>query len=409
MSTSGHTNPSRLFLQAEVTMYRLLADVRRLADEALAPVLDHNLSHPLSYFVTSIVKNLPRNRGQVANSLDNIRDDLNYLTAHNNITRRQSDANPGLPMVRDAARRRTHVVGPRHPPQASLFTVPGSSSAPSAQGPTSIPSGTAADAFEAAQLEIVQGTNVPSASSFPSETQGIAAAVEEIKASSGEWCCKEHGPTCYVDALGHHHGMNRYRYVGWGTFLVANPNAHPRDGPPESLVSSWRGTPHVNPSSTARKAVRGRTGNGRSAPVDLFESPSMIQLGAAIASAVSAGMAQAATTSDLKKSRTRSHTPPSSPARPSSPPPAIEDELDAFLTAFKAARGVADDQISALSNVLHARKYTPEGLCDVHLTVDHFRQLTGLEEGEVLTLLSFARRWTGRIEQKRIKRARYSL
>jgi hypothetical protein len=93
-----------------------------------------------------------------------------------------------------------------------------------------------------------------------------------------------------------------------------------------------------------------------------------------------------------------------SPQRASSPPPAIEDELDVFMEAFRVAKRISADLISDATDRLREERYTPDILSEATVTFERLRHLTKFAEGEVHQFRKFARDWTGKIEGKRARR-----
>jgi hypothetical protein len=95
---------------------------------------------------------------------------------------------------------------------------------------------------------------------------------------------------------------------------------------------------------------------------------------------------------------------PRSPVPPSSPPPAIEDDLDVFMDAFRRAKNVAETRIDNAKGQLRDASYTPDIICEPSVTSERLMELTGFAEGEVHQLKKFARQWSGKMEGKRARR-----
>ncbi|KAJ6629679.1 hypothetical protein B0H10DRAFT_1939655 [Mycena sp. CBHHK59/15] len=92
---------------------------------------------------------------------------------------------------------------------------------------------------------------------------------------------------------------------------------------------------------------------------------------------------------------------PNSPMQASSPPPAVEDELDVFMDAFCHAKNIPDVTINKAKDQLRESRFTPDILCESSVTTERLQELTGLAEGEVHQLKKFACQWTGKVEGKR--------
>jgi len=88
-------------------------------------------------------------------------------------------------------------------------------------------------------------------------------------------------------------------------------------------------------------------------------------------------------------------------ALPSSPAPAIEDELRLCLDAFGNTRFVSTDLIDAAFDGLDSKGYTPDAL-EV-ISIDHLAELTGFSEGRAAALMKFAREWCSKMDRKRAR------
>jgi hypothetical protein len=112
--------------------------------------------------------------------------------------------------------------------------------------------------------------------------------------------------------------------------------------------------------------------------------------------------------SSNRGSRSRRHhaspSPPSSPVRQSSPPPAITDELDKFLAAFGKAKNISEETLVIAGDGLRTARYMPDVLFEDSVSISRLQELTGLAEGEVHALRKFSRDWSGKIAAKRAKR-----
>ena len=89
--------------------------------------------------------------------------------------------------------------------------------------------------------------------------------------------------------------------------------------------------------------------------------------------------------------------------QPSSPAPAIEDELDIFLSSFGRAKGISAVAIAEIGDCLAEAHYSPNALSEPTLTSEHLQKLTGLPEGQVYALRKFSRQWCGKVDIKRAK------
>ena len=94
---------------------------------------------------------------------------------------------------------------------------------------------------------------------------------------------------------------------------------------------------------------------------------------------------------------------PMSSPQPSSPAPAIEDELDIFLSSFGRAKGISAVAIAEIGDRLAEAHYSPDALSEPTLTSEHLQKLTGLPEGQVYALRKFSRQWCGKVDIKRAK------
>jgi hypothetical protein len=88
-------------------------------------------------------------------------------------------------------------------------------------------------------------------------------------------------------------------------------------------------------------------------------------------------------------------------ASPSSPAPAIGDELRLRLDAFGNTKSVSTDLIDAAFDGLNVKGYTPDAL-EV-ISIDRLAELTGFSEGRAAALMKFAREWSSKMDQKRAR------
>lgn len=159
--------------------------------------------------------------------------------------------------------------------------------------------------------------------------------------------------------------------------------------PPPEMLESWRGSSSSSKTSPPSKA-RGRTGpRSRESPSTSADNT----LASALVSALVGN-----------RKRHLEYDPPSSPTphRDSSPPPAIEDELDRFLMAFASAKKVNLDTIHSAKAGLSSEGYSPDSV--VEASSSRLQELTKLSEGASLSLKKFAKDWTGRMDAKRARR-----
>ena len=88
-------------------------------------------------------------------------------------------------------------------------------------------------------------------------------------------------------------------------------------------------------------------------------------------------------------------------APPSSPAPAVEDELRLCLDAFGTAKSIGPDLIDAAFDGLSLKGYTPDAL-EV-ISINHLAELTGFSEGRAAALMKFAREWSSKMDQKHVR------
>lgn len=85
----------------------------------------------------------------------------------------------------------------------------------------------------------------------------------------------------------------------------------------------------------------------------------------------------------------------------SSPPPAIDDELDICLAAFQKAKSLSLEATTRILVSLRNVEYTPDAICEA--SPSRLEEITGLAEGQVLALKKFARHWCGKVDAKRAR------
>ncbi|KAJ7887771.1 hypothetical protein B0H13DRAFT_1888726 [Mycena leptocephala] len=233
------------------------------------------------------------------------------------------------------------------------------------------------------ESELSFGARVPNADNCTPAQLAHGAVIDEIKAAHS---CAEHG-TCFIDGNGQHLEMNRFRIGAWGHAVLAG-KCRSEDPPPKDLLTAWTG----GSGSASGSKPRGRTG------------PFPAQQPASTSSETTNLLL---TTWQVIFSAPAPVAPPSAPRSPvqaSSPPPAIEDDLDVFMDAFRHAKNMPDTRIDNAKAQLRDVCYTPDILAESSLTLERLMELTGFAEGEVHGLKKFARQWTGKMEGKRARR-----
>ncbi|KAJ7631602.1 hypothetical protein DFH06DRAFT_1005013, partial [Mycena polygramma] len=232
---------------------------------------------------------------------------------------------------------------------------------------------------------------VPNTSNFTPAQIALGAAIDDIKAAHS---CDEHG-VCFINAELQHREMNRFRLNLWGEALSGKCTAG--DPPPKQLLDAWTG------GSTSKPKARGRTGPFPAVQPVATSSNDTANLLLATIAPVMSMMAQNMGGYPRPPS---SYVPvaPRSPERASSPPPAVEDELDTFMEAFRVAKKITGPIIAGALAKLRAGQYSPDVLCEPSVTTERLTELTGLAEGQVHALKKFAREWSGKIEGKRARR-----
>ena len=90
------------------------------------------------------------------------------------------------------------------------------------------------------------------------------------------------------------------------------------------------------------------------------------------------------------------------PCRASSPPPPIEDELEKCLEAFRKAKGLSSEVIGIVLDNFRNVSYSPDAICEA--SPQRLEEVSGLKEGQVLTMKKFVREWCGKIDAKKARR-----
>ncbi|KAJ6608173.1 hypothetical protein B0H10DRAFT_2068844 [Mycena sp. CBHHK59/15] len=247
------------------------------------------------------------------------------------------------------------------------------------------------------ELELSYGTRVPNTEHCTPAQLVLGAAIDQIKAAHS---CAEHG-VCFINADLQHLEMNRFRLNMWGQSVVAEKCAA-GDPPPKELLTAWTGAVSSGPSASK---PRGRTG---ALPAQQLATPSTSTSDTTtllLTTMVPAVMAMMTQSLAGNVPRTQAlPAAPHSPAIPSSPPPAIEDDLDIFMDTFRRAKKIPGNIIDDATARLRDGRYTPDILCEASVTIERLAELTGLAEGEVHQFKKFAREWSGKIEGKRVRR-----
>ncbi|KAJ7656073.1 hypothetical protein DFH06DRAFT_1411823 [Mycena polygramma] len=247
--------------------------------------------------------------------------------------------------------------------------------------------------------ELSFGSYVPSTDNFTPAEHALASAVNAIKAAH---FCKEHG-TCFIGADGEHVEMNRFRLTAWEQ-AVGSGHCEAKSPPPSELLSSWTG----GRTSSVLVKPRGRSGPHAAVP-PASTSTTGNDTAALLLTTVAPMMAMvmqnlANNTLQPAPPAPAPLAPPRSPAPPSSPPPAVEDELDVFMGAFRRAKKLSDAIIDNATSRLRENRYSVDILSEASVTSERLQELTGLAEGEVHQLKKFARQWSGKMEGKRARR-----
>jgi hypothetical protein len=159
---------------------------------------------------------------------------------------------------------------------------------------------------------------------------------------------------------------------------------------------------------TAQTKPRGRNGNSRSNDTT-NDTAQLLSAFFPLVTALSQrqGNIYPPVTPTHKRTRDESLTPlghvsrRSRVAPPSSPAPAVEDELRLCLDAFGNAKSIGTDLIDAAFDGLNLKGYTPEAL-EV-ISIDHLAELTGFSEGRAAALMKFAREWSSKMDRKRVR------
>ncbi|KAJ7936229.1 hypothetical protein B0H13DRAFT_2453062 [Mycena leptocephala] len=240
--------------------------------------------------------------------------------------------------------------------------------------------------------ELSYGTRVPNSSNCTPAQIALGSAIEEIK---GAHSCVQHG-TCFIDGDLRHLEMNRFRLNMWGHAVTAGQCA-PEDPPPKQILDAWTGGAS-GLASTSKP--RGRTGPHalQPAPASTSASDMILTSMVPVMAMLAQNMAQSAAPVPVHRVAA-----PRSPTPPSSPPPAIEDDLDIFLDEFRRAKKIPDSIIDSAKERLRGGRYTPDIIAEPSVTAERLQELTGLAEGEVHQLKKFARQWSGKVEGKRVR------
>ncbi|KAJ6554101.1 hypothetical protein B0H10DRAFT_1967946 [Mycena sp. CBHHK59/15] len=246
------------------------------------------------------------------------------------------------------------------------------------------------------ETELAFGTRVPNTENFSPAQIAVASAVDEIKSAHS---CAEHG-TCFINGDLQHLEMNRFRLNMWGQAVVAGKCKAEAPPLPE-LLTIWTGS-----TSASTSKPRGRSGPFPAHPLAPSSSSdttnllltSMVPMMAMMAQNMASNIPRAAIPAPAILPA------PRSPMQASSPPPAVEDELDVFMDAFCRAKNIPDVTINKAKDQLRESRFTPDILCESSVTTERLQELTGLAEGEVHQLKKFACQWTGKVEGKRARR-----
>ncbi|KAJ7488779.1 hypothetical protein B0H11DRAFT_2405873 [Mycena galericulata] len=246
--------------------------------------------------------------------------------------------------------------------------------------------------------ELSYGTRVPDTDNCTPAQIALGAAIDDIKAAHS---CAQHG-ICFINGDLQHLEMNRFRLNSWGQAVVAGQSAA-GNPPPNELLAAWTG----GSTSASTSKPRGRGGPYPAQLQSGSAGDNTVNLLLTTMAAVIAMMAQNMAGNVLAPAPLAPLAPPAPPRSPvqaSSPPPAIEDDLDVFMDAFRRAKNLSHALIDDAKTGLRDAHYSPDILCEASVTSERLKELTGLAEGEVHQLKKFARQWSGKMEGKRARR-----
>ncbi|KAJ7083225.1 hypothetical protein C8R44DRAFT_894560 [Mycena epipterygia] len=240
------------------------------------------------------------------------------------------------------------------------------------------------------ETELSYGSRVPNTDNCTPAQIALGAAMDDIKAAH---FCAEHG-TCFINGDCQHVEINRFRLSSWGQAVLSG-QCVAGSSPLKELLAAWTGS-----TSASTTKPRGRTGP-YPAPQPATTSAADLLLTTMVP--VMAMMAQNMASNIPARAPI---VPPSarSPVQASSPPPAIEDDLDIFMDAFRRAKNIPQTLIDNAKEHLRDARYTPDIICEASVVTERLSELTGLAEGEVHQLRKFARQWSGKMEGKRARR-----
>lgn len=179
--------------------------------------------------------------------------------------------------------------------------------------------------------------------------------------------------------------------------------AHKRSStlpPPPELLQAWLG----QTTATASAKPRGRNGPH----ADGSAAGGSDDLKAVAAALLAVAAQQAAATA----AATAAAAPPprvfAAAALPagrddprSSPPPALDEELASCLHRFGVLYKLSADAVDRAVRGLDEASYSATSIEEAEVT--RLKELTGLPEGQVLNLKRYARKWCGKVEDKRAR------
>ncbi|KAJ6622608.1 hypothetical protein B0H10DRAFT_2214248 [Mycena sp. CBHHK59/15] len=227
------------------------------------------------------------------------------------------------------------------------------------------------------ESELSFGTHVPNTENYNPAQIALGSAIDDIKAAHS---CKEHG-TCFINGdLQHCFRLNMWGQAIASTHFCGSHICFQL----ETVWSFGAPSPHTllsSPSDTATLLLT-----------------SMVPVVAMMVQNMAGNIPRTAGPAPI--------APPSAPASPvcaSSPPPAIEDELDVFMNAFRCAKNLKDAIIDDTRAGLHRAHYSPDVLSETSVTIECLQELTGLQEREVHQLKKFAGQWSGKMDGKRAR------
>lgn len=238
------------------------------------------------------------------------------------------------------------------------------------------------------------GTHVPRPDSFSGEDQLHGAIIMDLRE---EWKCDEHDNGACYKKEDEHFPLNRWKVKHWAAAIAGSQAGVSMRDPPPTLF---------RPDDAIRSRVirpRGRTGPRH----QRAGSDSAVEAGTMMSAFFSSLLQNNVAFPPVTPRRPKKHylSPASSPAGPpesSSPLPAQEDELRLCLEAFGCAKpSISPEEITVAVTALSEKHYTADTLS--FAGVQRLAEVTQFAEGDVCSLLKFAKEWVGKVEHKRAR------